>query len=227
MTYFGQIMNSGMSGSNMMPDIALTLALAFLLGQLVAWAYMCTHTGISYSRGFVQSIVLLTIVVALAMMVIGSNVAVAFGLLGALSMIRFRNVLKDTRDTAFVFFAVVIGIACGTYNYTLAVTGAVIFCLLSLYQYAGSFGSRRGGDGFLRFQCSAETWNTGAVQSILQRYCQSTWLVTQCIPDGGPMEIAYLLAMRDLDSSGSLVAELRSQEGVSAVSYALHQEDET
>ena len=83
----------------------LGLLLAFILGQVAAWAYMYTHTGLSYSSAFVQSIILLTVLISLAMMVIGSNIVIAFGLIGALAVIRFRNILKDTRDTAFIFRA--------------------------------------------------------------------------------------------------------------------------
>jgi hypothetical protein len=97
--------------------VLLTMLLAFVLGQVVAWTYTYTHSGLSYARSFTQSLVLMTLVVSLVMLVIGNSIATAFGLLGALALIRFRNVLKDTRDTVFVFISLVVGMAVGTQRY--------------------------------------------------------------------------------------------------------------
>jgi len=84
-------------------------------------------------------------------MVIGNNLAVAFGLIGALSVIRFRNVLKDTRDTAFIFIALTIGMATGTRIYVISGVGILVLSLVLLYLHWTSFGSRHTSDGFLRF----------------------------------------------------------------------------
>jgi uncharacterized membrane protein YhiD involved in acid resistance len=206
-------------------DYAIGLGLAFLLGQLAAWTYIFTHTGVSYSKAFVQSIVALTIIVTLAMMIIGNNVVVAFGLLGALSMIRFRNVLKDTRDTSFVFFSVVTGIACGTGNHVMAIVGGVLFCLLLIYLHFTMFGARRDSDAFLRFHADIDVWNSSEIQEILRRYCLATDMITQRIGDSGCMELAFQLVMRDPERGQELVNELRMREGVSAITF-LHQAEQ-
>ena len=85
--------------------IVLSLLLAFVLGQVLAWVYYLTHNGLSYSRSYVQSLILITVVIAMVMAVIGNNIITAFGLMGALAVVRFRNVIKDTRDIAFIFCA--------------------------------------------------------------------------------------------------------------------------
>jgi uncharacterized membrane protein YhiD involved in acid resistance len=203
---------------------AMGLLLAFVLGQMAAWVYIYTHAGLSYSRTFVQSIVLLTMIVALAMMVIGSNIVVAFGLIGALSVIRFRNILKDTRDTAFIFFSLVVGMASGTGSYPLAIFGTVIFCLVLLYLHWSYFGSRHTGDGFVRFQIEAKQVGRDALHSVLTRYCRSTHLVSQRFQESGMGEIAYRLTMRDPARAGQLVDELQHLAGVSHVSFVLHEE---
>ena len=100
--------------------LALALLLSFVLGQVIAFTYNRTHTGLSYSRSFTQSLVLMMMVVSLVMFVIGNNIITAFGLIGALALIRFRNVLKDTRDTVFVFIALVMGMAAGSQRFTTA-----------------------------------------------------------------------------------------------------------
>ena len=118
---------SALEGSNRwfadysIESILLSLLLAFVLGQFIAWVYAWSHSGLSYSRSFTQSLVLMTLVVSVVMYVIGNSIITAFGLLGALALIRFRNVLKDTRDTVFVFMSLVIGMAVGSQRYMTAI----------------------------------------------------------------------------------------------------------
>jgi uncharacterized membrane protein YhiD involved in acid resistance len=69
-------------------------------------------------------------VTTIVMVVIGSNISVSLGMVGALSIIRFRTAVKDPRDTAFIFWGVVSGLACGTQNYTIVLAGSVVICLV-------------------------------------------------------------------------------------------------
>ena len=92
----------------------LGLLLAFAGGHVIAWVYMWTHTGLSYSRSFVNSLILLPIVVALVMMVLANNLVTAFGLMAVFAIVRFRNILRDTLDTTYVLCVIVIGMAAGT-----------------------------------------------------------------------------------------------------------------
>ncbi len=85
-------------------EILINMTLAFVLGIIISAVYRYTHKGLSYSQSFTLTIVFVTVVVAVVMMVIGSSLARAFALVGALSIIRFRTVVKDTKDTAYVFF---------------------------------------------------------------------------------------------------------------------------
>ncbi len=211
-------------GSIQVEQALLGLLLAFVLGQLAAWVYVYTHTGLSYSRSFVQSIILLTVIVCLGMMVIGGNIMIAFGLIGALAVIRFRNILKDTRDTAFIFFALVIGMATGVGRHELAVFGTILFCLVVLYLHWTYFGSRHTGDGFVRFHLDAGSGGPSALRMILDRYCRTTQLVSQRFHEGGRGEVAYRLTMRDPSRADQLIDELQHLEGISHVTFVLHEE---
>jgi NhaP-type Na+/H+ or K+/H+ antiporter len=148
----GILGGSGSMSTYGLQEASLGLLLAFILGQLAAWLYIYTHEGLSYSRAFVQSIVLLTFILCLGMMVIGNNIAIAFGLIGALAVIRFRNILKDTRDTSYIFFTLITGLATGTQRFQLALLGAVVFCAVALYLHWAQCGSRKTGDGYIRFR---------------------------------------------------------------------------
>ena len=111
-TIWQTIDNASLNGTEFsVQSLLLSLLLAFVLGQLLAWLYYFTHTGLSYSRSFVQSLILITVIVAIVMSTIAGSFVVAVGLMGALSIIRFRNIIKDTRDIAFIFCALVIGMA--------------------------------------------------------------------------------------------------------------------
>lgn len=216
----------GRSGSNPLgiEEAALGLLLAFVLGQLVAGVYVYTHSGLSYSRAFVQSLVLLPLIIALGMMVIGNNIVIAFGLIGALAVIRFRNILKDTRDTVFVFWALVAGMGCGTQSYGLAVGGTVLFCAVTMYLHWTSFGSRHSCDGFMRFRLEDGEGRLGALQEILGRYCRSAQLMSQRFHEAGGTELAYRFTMRDPVHAERLVTELQGAQGVSNVTFVLHEE---
>ena len=107
-------------------DILMNLTLSIFLGLFISYVYKLTHKGVSYSQSFMLTIVFVTIIVAMVMMVIGNNVARAFALVGALSIIRFRTVVKDTKDTAYIFLALAAGMAAGTSSYFLALSGSLI-----------------------------------------------------------------------------------------------------
>ncbi len=201
------------------------LVLAFVLGQATAWVYVMTHTGLSYSRSYIQSVVLLTIIVAFSMMVIGNNMMVAFGLIGALAVIRFRNILKDTRDTAFIFFALVVGMACGTGGYQLAVMGTLFFSAVLVYLHFVGFGSRSLGDGLLRFELNVAESDPDAVQGVLKRHCHGVNLLSQRIEPGHTQDVAYRLVMKNPMRADELVTEMEGLVGISGLSFVLQEEE--
>jgi len=105
------------------PDVIIRLLLAAVLGGVVAWIYRRTRKGAEISSSFPVTLVLLAILIAMVTQVIGDNVARAFSLVGALSIVRFRTVVRDTQDTAYVIFAVVVGMAVGASDLWVALIG--------------------------------------------------------------------------------------------------------
>ena len=119
-------------------DVVLSIIMASFFNVILAKFYTLTHEGYSYSRSFVHSIVLVGVTIALIMVIIGSNIARAFALVGAMSIVRFRNPVKDSRDLVFIFAAIAIGMACGTQFYLYAAVFLFIFCLLLIsFKYFG------------------------------------------------------------------------------------------
>lgn len=110
--------------------VLLVLLIAFLVSLIIYMTYKNTYTGVMYNPRFNVSLIMITMVTTIVMVVIGSNISVSLGMVGALSIIRFRTAVKDPRDTAFIFWCVVSGLACGTQNYTIVLVGSVFICLI-------------------------------------------------------------------------------------------------
>ena len=125
-------------------DVVLNLILAFILGLVVSFVYRLTNRHRALSQSFVLTLMILSMVVALVMMVIGNSIARAFSLVGALSIIRFRTVVKDNRDIAFVFFALAAGMAAGIGNYPIAIFGVATISLILLLLDYTQFGISQG-----------------------------------------------------------------------------------
>ncbi len=116
-------------------EMVFALVLSLLLSLVISLVYRFTHKGAGYSQSYVHSLVLMGLVTTLIMIVIGSNIARAFSLVGALSIIRFRNAVKETRDVAYIFFAMAVAMACGTrfYLYGGLATGIISAVMIVLH----------------------------------------------------------------------------------------------
>src|SRR5947209_8052530 len=125
--------SSFQNGRNVTPAyVAVRLIVALLMGAVVAWIYDRTDRGGDRGTSFPTTLALLCALVAMATQVIGDNVARAFSLVGALSIVRFRTIVRDTRDTAFVIFSVVVGMAIGARNLWLAAIGLIVIGVAAL-----------------------------------------------------------------------------------------------
>ena len=124
-----------LTGAFTLMDVAIVLFLSFALSVFVGYVYRYTHRGVSYSQSYVHTLVIMGCVIAVIMLIIGSNIARAFALVGALSIVRFRNAMKETRDIGFIFMAMAIGMAVGTRFYLLAIFSSVALCAFTVVLY--------------------------------------------------------------------------------------------
>ena len=115
-------------------DILINFLIAIILGMVIYISYRLSHSGAVYSARFNVSLVMLTLITALVMNVIGNNISLSLGMVGALSIVRFRTAIKDPRDTAYVFWAIAVGVCCGVSDYMTAGIGSgVIFFFLLFF----------------------------------------------------------------------------------------------
>ena len=203
------------------------LLLAFVLATPLAWVYSRTHHGTSYSRSFVQSLVMLPLIVTIVMLAIGDSLARAFGLFGALALIRFRTPIKDSRDTIFLFLSVAIGITVGVQNTPLAVLGTAFTLLVAVYLSGVRFGSRLEHDGVLQFSLPSGH-DDPRLQQVLRHYCERLALVSvRESRHAGAMDFAYRLRLLDGGAQQALVADVKALPGAQDVSLFVqddHQE---
>lgn len=203
--------------------IVLDLLLSYVLSQVVAWLYIWTHRGLSYSRNLTHSIVMISMVVTSVMLVVGDSIARAFGLVGALAIIRFRTVLRDTRDTVFIFLALTIGIAVGAHHYAVGIVSALVIGAVSVQLSLTGFGQRNTDTGVVRVRTTAAV---EALEGLLESWCRSVQLLALKEATGGESEYSFEVRLYHPTDREDLVAALRKVDGTSSVSVALEERAE-
>lgn len=186
------------------------ILLAFLLSGAIAITYEKTFNGLSYSRNFVQAMILGAIVAAMVMQAIGDNLARGLGVLGALAIVRFRTPLRDPRDIIFIFAAIGVGLSCGVYGYAIATIGTLCFCLAAVFLYVTPFGQQRYFDGLLRFNMHATAGGREALETVMRAYCRNFALVTlRETTQGERLDLAYHVKLRNGKSKEEFVESIR------------------
>ena len=203
----------------------LALLVAFSIGHLIAWTYMWTHTGLSYSQTFAASLLVQPVIVAMIMFLMAGNILVAIGVLSVFAMIRFRNVLKDTRDTTFILWAIVEGVAAGTQRFGVAVIGALAISLVFLYLRMTSFGGRHRYDVILSVEWAGNGDHAASLKPIFRRHAMRAQLASQHDLDASRQDLSYRLLLRDPSRSRELLSELETTEGITRVTL-FHRSDE-
>ena len=203
------------------PEQALfLLLLAFVIGQMIGWTYMWTHRVLSYSQTFTASLVVMPVRVALMMMLMAGSMFIAFGLLAVFAVVRFRNVLKDTRDTYYILWAIVEGMAVGTRQESTALVGAFVVILISIYLRVTQFGSRQRYDVVLNLLCAADA----NLNTVLKRHSRKMQLAASRKVGEG-IDMSYRLQLRDPSRSHELQTELENTEGVQRVSLFMREDE--
>ncbi|MBO4710629.1 DUF4956 domain-containing protein [bacterium] len=192
--------------------VIFSAALAFILSVSIGLTYIKTFRGLSYSRNFVQAVMLSSIVTAMVIHAIGDSVAIGIGTLGALSIIRFRTNLKDPRDIIFLFAALAAGITCGIGAYFMAFVGIMLFDIAAFVLYFSQVSKASYFDGILRFNISPEELDIQKMSEILKKYCKVFALITlKEIAVGERLEYAYHIKMKPKKTSEELINELKAE----------------
>jgi hypothetical protein len=208
------------------PAMLLSLLLAFGSGQVIAWVYMLTHSGLSYSRSFVNSLIIMPTVVALVMMVLQNNLVTAFGMMAVFAIVRFRNILRDTLDTTYILIVIVIGMATGTQKYASALIGCALMAGAQLYLWYTAFGSRHRYDVIVNLHWARTTKEASDLSRVLNRHSWKAHLASQRSHEGYEgTDLSYRLLLRDSNRVDDMLNELRQIEGVSRVTSMMAEDE--
>lgn len=222
-TLYNLIQSQG-EGAVTITDVAINLIAALLIGALIYIAYRATHSGTVYSERFNISLVMVTLVTTMVMCVIGNNISLSLGMVGALSIVRFRTAIKDPRDTIYIFWSVAVGICCGVSDYLIALMGSVvIFLFLILFGFVRNTDRTliivRGGAGSL-----VEAEKT--LQLVLEQRAVRRVHNVDFGADGESIfETSSLYLKKCEKKNGSLEEKLNGIEGINSISIVC-QDDE-
>jgi uncharacterized membrane protein YhiD involved in acid resistance len=207
-------------------EVVLRITLAFALGFGVSQVYRRTHRGPAFSPSFVRTLVMLSMITSVVMMIIGNSLARAFGLVGAMAIIRFRTALKETRDIAFVFFALAVGMSAGTGAYSLAIISSVAISLCVLVLTFARFTASRRRALLLRFQIVPTDDPEDQYIRTFRKFLRS-WRVLdmKSVRMGQFLELSFEVRFMDLQRSTDFIGELTGVEGLERVHLILGEEE--
>jgi hypothetical protein len=212
-----------LSGIIMVPPeqllyFAFSLLLAIFLGLWIASIYRFTHRGMNYESSFLSTLVLLTPIVTLVMFFIRGDLVLSLGLVGSLSIIRFRTPIKDTRDMVFLFWSIVTGLGCGTLNWTYVVLAAVVLSLLLSLFYLIRYG-RQLHNEYILILAGNSPYDFFRIDDIVHKPGINVQLRNHEI-DGDSWELTYEFRFEHHleDRIQGIVSEVRNEKGIQKVS---------
>lgn len=222
-------MLDGLSSMNLFPvsifEIVSNVIVALACGLFIAWIYRTSYRGAGYSSGFVNSMIILTMVTAIVIMVIGNNLARAFGLVGAMSIIRFRTAVKDTQDIVFLFFALAIGMASGVGYYRLALFGSIFVGMIIWMLVKSNVTSTRNDDYLLQFTFHSNGNDSPPYIPVLNKYCKRHNIVNAKTSDAlGVMELSYYVRLKNKEKNPQFIRELEGTHGVKNINLFFDEE---
>ncbi|MBI5649448.1 MAG: DUF4956 domain-containing protein [Chloroflexi bacterium] len=191
-------------------DVVIVLLLSFGLCAAMGWVYQITHRGASYTQSFVQTLVLVGVIVAVIMLVIGSDIARAFALVGSLSIIRFRNAIKETRDVGFIFLTIALGMAVGTRFYLLATIAAVFISLIILIMTRFNWYARRAVSQILKIELPNQLEYATLFNNLFLKYTTHAELISvDAVHNGTLTELIYSVGLKKQIQIAAFVSEIK------------------
>lgn len=206
-------------------EVIFTVLICFSLQLLITYSYIRTHRGRFYSQSFVHTLIIVGVTISVIIIVIGSNIARAFSLAGALSIIRFRSAIRDPRDVAYVFFSMGVGLACGAGLFTAALILSVILSLIVVLLETTDYGRREDKLKLLKITIPENLNYEGLYDDVLHKYTdENTFMSVRTISLGTMFEVVYSVKMKRGISEKEMIDEIRERNGNLNVALLLDQQ---
>jgi uncharacterized membrane protein YhiD involved in acid resistance len=189
-------------------QLIANLLVALICGLIISVSYRGTSESLNYSPTFVRSNVVLSMITALVIMVIGNNLARAFGLVGAMSIIRFRTAVKDMQDIVYIFFALAAGMAAGVGLKAIALVGTLLISLILFVLYRLRYAHPSRHQFLVQFQCVLPE-GEAPYTPVFQRWSKKVRLVNmQSVGTGDLFEVAFYVELKDREKKNELMRDL-------------------
>jgi len=207
-------------------EVFENLVVSLICGLLISLFYRLTYRGPGMSYSFINSLIVLALITSVVIMVIGNNLARAFGLVGAMSIIRFRTAIKETQDIIFIFFALAIGMASGVGLHALALASTIFIGLILYVLTKTHAASPSKKDFLLQFSFNANGgYEEAPFISVFQKYCKSSKLInTKALMESDSLELSYHIVLKDVKLITEFVNQLKNSKGVNNVNLFFDEE---
>lgn len=201
-----------MSSTFTVLDVVLSLLWSFLLTAYIWWIYKITHRGTSYTQSYVQTLVVMSMIVALIMLIVWSNIARAFSLVWALSIIRFRNAVKETRDVGFIFLAMAIWMAMWTKFYLLGIIATVFITIVIVIMNRFDRYSNTQLSQILKIQLTPDVEFSTLFDDLFLKYTSCSYLVSiDSVRSGALIELIYTINLKDEKLASKLIHDIKKR----------------
>lgn len=205
------------TGTISVDKILLSLIVAFAIGVFIIYVYKKTYSGVIYSKSFSLCIILLTMVTSMIIRTISSNLALSLGMVGALSIVRFRTAIKEPTDTAFMFWGITAGIMSGAGLYLVAIIASVCIGILYIIGYTMGFKTNRQFLFILKYEASSDKRIIDALKKLPKTKLKSKSIVKNTI------ELTFEVELKDDDTK--ILDDFKDIDGVVSASVISYQND--
>lgn len=206
-------------------QIIASFATSLALCSIITLAYRKTHVGVSYSRSFVQSLVLSGIVSCIMIIAVGNNLARGLGILGALAIIRFRTPIRNPRDIIFLFASLAIGISAGSQLYLVAIAGTLTFALTALVLDWSPYSTKQTFEGLLRFSSPMKSKQESDISSVLSQFSSNVELIAmRDSSQGERVEYAYQIRLLHPSLKSELIRALNDIGDIDDINFVMQRE---
>lgn len=213
-----QVLSHFVVTNNLIFELLVSLAIAFVTAWLISVLYKRTHRGLNYEHSFISSLVLVAPIVTTIMFFIQGDLVLSLGLVGSLSIIRFRTPIKDTRDMVFLFWSIATGLGAGTYNWLTVGVASLFIGIVVIILYLLQFDRVQHSD-YVLVLSGNEPCDSVAIGGVVGSYSQGSRIRSR-ETDEEVWEIVFELSFkRPADVKiDSMLEQLRSIDGVTRVS---------
>lgn len=223
---FNSISSTANGASIPLMDSILTIVISFILGTVISITYMRTANNRVYSQNFALTLVIIPTIIAIIVLLIGSNVARAFSLAGAFSIIRFRSAPGDPKDISFVLFAMAAGLACGVGFYGYAILFTVFLCALMFVLSLINFGRRKVSSMILKITIPEDLDYEGAFDEVFNEFTRSHELIKVKTTDLGSLfQLIFTVTLDNSKSQKEFIDALRCRNGNLNITLSLNEDN--